>query len=49
MGVLQGIAEPWDGRSPQQRMQAFRHQYEAAKWTKEKDKPSWKKAWNPTS
>jgi phage terminase large subunit-like protein len=49
MGVLQGIAEPWDGRSPQQRMQAYRHQYQAQKYAKDNEKPSWKQAWNPTS
>ena len=47
LGCLNGIAEPWDGRSPQQRMRDFKHQYQSTRWAKERDKPDWKRAWNP--
>lgn len=47
IGCLQGLAEPYDGRSPQQRFAAYRHNYQSAKYQREADKPSWKQAWNP--
>jgi len=48
LGCLNGIAEPWDGRSPQQRMRDYRHQYSAMQNAKKADAPDWKRAWDPT-
>lgn len=47
LGCLNGLAEPWDGRSPQQRMRDYRHQYQAQKYAKQNDKPDWKQPFNP--
>ena len=47
IGCLQGLAEPYDGRSPQQRFAAYRHNYQSAKHQREADRPTWKQAWNP--
>jgi hypothetical protein len=44
LACLQGIAEPWDNRSPQQRMLAQRHRYITRD---ESNLPSWKKSYNP--
>lgn len=44
MACLQGIAEPWDNRSPQQRMAAQRQRYVQRD---ESSKPAWKKSYNP--
>lgn len=44
LGVLNGLAEPWDGRSPKQRMLAQRDRY-IRKDTS--NKPAWKQAYNP--
>ena len=49
LGCLQGLAEPWDGRSPKQRFQNIRHQYTANKWAKDRQRPEWKQTWDPTS
>jgi len=49
LGCLNNLAEPWDGRSPQQRMRDYRHQYQATKWQKEQSLPDWKKPYNPAS
>ncbi len=46
LACLNGIAEPWDGRSPRQRFQALRRQYTKPADT---DKPEWKRSWSPTS
>ena len=43
MAVLQGIAEPWDNRSPQQRFAAQRERY--VKYD-DSQKPSWKKTYS---
>jgi len=43
MAVLQGIAEPWDDRTPQQRMRAQRERY--VKYD-DSNKPSWKKTYS---
>ena len=47
LGCLNGLAEPWDGRSPQQRMRDHRHQYKAAQWARTQSQPSWKQPFNP--
>ena len=47
LGCLNGVAEPWDGRSPQQRMRDFRHQVKATKWAQTQSAPSWKQPHNP--
>jgi phage terminase large subunit-like protein len=47
LGCLNGIAEPWDGRSPQQRMRDYRHQARAAKYNQAQSLPSWKQPHNP--
>jgi hypothetical protein len=46
LACLNGIAEPWDGRSPRQRFQALRRQYTRPT---DADKPEWKRSWSPTS
>ena len=48
IACLQGIAEPWDGRSPQQRMRDARHQMAMSKVYRDKDKPVWKQTHSPT-
>jgi phage terminase large subunit-like protein len=45
LACLQGIAEPWDNRSPQQRMSAARDKY--IKPRDETSLPAWKKTMNP--
>jgi phage terminase large subunit-like protein len=47
IGCLQGLAEPYDGRSPQQRFQTIRHNYKVAAAARAEAKPNWKQAWNP--
>ena len=47
LGCLNGLAEPWDGRSPQQRMRDYRHQVKSAKWAQTQALPSWKQSHNP--
>jgi len=47
LGCLNGIAEPWDGRSPQQRMRDFRHQVRARQRNQTQALPSWKQSHNP--
>lgn len=44
IACLQGIAEPWDNRTPQQRMAAQRQRYVRHD---DSNKPAWKKAFNP--
>jgi hypothetical protein len=43
MACLQGIAEPWDNRSPQQRMAAQRDRYIKPD---DSNKPAWKKTFS---
>ena len=45
LAVLQGIAEPWDNRTPQQRMAAQRDRVMRSR--DESNLPSWKKTMNP--
>jgi hypothetical protein len=45
LACLQGICEPWDNRSPQQRMMAQRDRY--VKYD-DSNKPAWKKAYSAT-
>jgi hypothetical protein len=45
LACLQGICEPWDNRSPQQRMAAARDKY--MKPRDETNLPAWKKTMNP--
>jgi len=49
IACLQNIAEPWDNRSPQQRMAAAKHQLRVSLVQRDKEKPEWKKAYDPTS
>jgi len=45
LACLQGICEPWDNRTPQQRMAAQRDRYITRD---ESNKPAWKKSYSPT-
>lgn len=45
LACLQGIAEPWDNRTPAERMRAQRDRYVKPK--EEMNKPQWKKTHNP--
>ena len=44
LGCLNGLAEPWDNRSPQQRMAAQRDRYVLRD---ESSKPAWKRSYSP--
>lgn len=44
LGCLNGLAEPFDNRSPQQRMAAYRNRYIQRD---DSGKPAWKQAYNP--
>ena len=44
LGCLNGLAEPWDNRSPQQRMAAQRDRYVRRD---ESSKPAWKRSYSP--
>lgn len=44
IACLQGIAEPWDGRSPRQRFRDIRQQYQKLP---ERNTPEWKKVFDP--
>ena len=44
LGCLNGIAEPWDNRTPQQRMAAQRDRYVRRD---ESSKPAWKRSYSP--
>jgi phage terminase large subunit-like protein len=48
LGCLNGLAEPWDGRSNQQRMRDYRHQIRAAQWNRSQSQPSWKQPYDPS-
>ena len=45
LACLQGIAEPWDNRTPQERMRAQRNRILPGR--DESNLPSWKKSYNP--
>ena len=47
IACLQGIAEPWDDRSPRARFAAAKHNMKAMRANKNKDKPVWKRSWSP--
>ena len=49
LGCLNGWAEPYDGRSPQQRINAYKHNLRIANANKNNftDKPAWKQPWSP--
>ena len=47
IGCLQGLAEAYDGRSPQQRFATYRHNYNARRAQQAAERPTWKQAWNP--
>ena len=49
IACLQNIAEPWDNRSPQQRMAAAKHQMRISMGNRDKERPEWKRAFDPTS
>jgi hypothetical protein len=44
LACLQGIAEPWDNKTPQQRMVAQRDRYVRKD---DSNRPAWKKAYDP--
>jgi phage terminase large subunit-like protein len=44
LGCLNGIAEPWDNRTPQERMRAQRNRL---RYTDNTNKQAWKKTYNP--
>ena len=44
LAAIQGIAEPWDNRTPQQRMAAQRDRYVRRD---ESQRPAWKRSFNP--
>jgi len=46
MACLQGIAEPWDNRTPRERMRAHRDRYVSRD---ESGKPAWKQTYNPST
>ena len=47
LGCLNGLAEPWDGRTQQQRMRDYKHQYRSAQWARSQEVPKWKQPHNP--
>lgn len=49
IACLQNIAEPWDNRSPQQRMATAKHQLRVTMSQRDREKPEWKRAFDPTS
>jgi hypothetical protein len=44
LGCLQGLAEPWDNRTPQDRMRAQRNRL---RQPDDSNKPAWKRSYNP--
>lgn len=44
LGCLNGLAEPWDNRTPQERMRAHRDRYIQRD---DSTRPAWKKSYNP--
>ena len=49
IACLQNIAEPWDNRSPQQRMSAAKHQLRMSMGNRDRERPDWKRAFDPTA
>ena len=47
LACLQGIAEPYDGLTPQQRMAAARSTIENLRHRSDENRPVWKRAYNP--
>lgn len=47
LACLQGICEPWDNRTPAERMRAQRDRYIQRDY--DANKPAWKKAYNPNA
>ena len=47
IGCLQGLAEAYDGRSPQQRFRVLKHNIQAANQARATNKPIWKTTHNP--
>jgi phage terminase large subunit-like protein len=45
IGCLQGLAEPWDNRSPQARFAAAKHNFKVHQAQRDSGKPVWKRAW----
>jgi phage terminase large subunit-like protein len=48
IGCLQGIAEQFDSRSPQQRFRDARHTAQVSKLRQESDRPAWKQVYSAT-
>jgi len=48
LGCLNGVAEAYDGRSPQQRMEAFKHTARISRTQRhnQTDRPVWKRSWS---
>ena len=46
LACLQGLAEPWDNRTPAERMRAQRDRYVTRDYS---NKPAWKKAYDPNN
>ena len=46
LGCLQGLAEPYDGRSPQQRLATAKHNLKLLQSQKQQDRPVWKRSWS---
>jgi hypothetical protein len=44
LACLQGLAEPWDNKTPQQRMAAQRDRYVTREYT---NRPAWKQTFSP--
>lgn len=47
LGCLNGWAEPWDNRSPQQRFRDAKHNLRVQRAQQQRDLPVWKKSWSP--
>ena len=46
LGCLNGFAETWDSRSPQQRFRDAKHNLRVSNANKEIDRPVWKRSWS---
>ena len=46
LGCLNGISEPWDGRSPQQRFRDARHNMQLQRARADRDRPQWKQVYS---
>lgn len=49
IACLQGIAMPYDGRSPQTKFRDAKHQFKAHKAHRDNDKHEWKQTYNPAA